>query len=316
MDVSTIKAVVGTNSWGSAVYGKMLRGESVDAGVLKETFECAKEKDVAVFDLAQDYGLGKAQKIFGSFGTDGVIISSKFTPTGRYKEGQVHKSFEKDLVDFNRGYVDIYWLHLPNDIEKNLAEIIELYRENKIRNIGISNFTLEESKLAKQILDEADIPLYGVQNHYSLLCRDWEKNGLIEWCKDNKISFWAWAVLEEGMLTNPKTKSKKSLMKIFFNRKKKKFQPLYDLMEDIGIRHNLTVPQVAMSFCSNKGIVPVCGCRKPYQVEQLIAAVKVKLDSEEIRQLENEADRLNVKILGADIFRFAVKKQKRGKNDP
>ena len=91
MDVSTIKAVVGTNSWGSAVYGKMLRGESVDAGVLKETFECAKEKDVAVFDLAQDYGLGKAQKIFGSFGTDGVIISSKFTPTGRYKEGQVSR---------------------------------------------------------------------------------------------------------------------------------------------------------------------------------------------------------------------------------
>ena len=308
MKVSDIKAVVGTNSWGSAAYGKILRGESVDESVLKSTFDCAKEKNIAVFDLAQDYGLGKAQKIFGRFGTDGVIVSSKFTPTGRYKKGQVRKSFEKDLTEFNRDYVDIYWLHLPNDIEKNLAEIIDLYREKKIRYVGVSNFTLEECQLAKSILDDVGIPLYGVQNHYSLLCRDWEKNGLVNWCKENKISFWAWAVLEEGMLTNPNAKSKKSLMKIIFNRKKKKLHPLYDMMEDIGNRHNLTIPQVAMSFCSSKGIIPVCGCRKSYQVEQLATAINTKLDDEEILRLENESDRLNVKILGADIFRFAVRK--------
>lgn len=308
MEVSDIKAVVGTNSWGSAAYGKLLRGESVDLEVLKSTFDCAKEKNIAVFDLAQDYGLGKAQKIFGSFGTDEVIISSKFTPTGRYKTEQVRKAFEKDLADFKRDYVDIYWLHLPNDIEKNLAEIIELYREKKILYIGVSNFTLEECKMAKEILDEAGISLYGVQNHYSLLCRDWEKNGLVNWCKENNITFWAWAVLEEGMLTNPKAKSKKSLMKIYFNRKKKKLRPLYELMEKIGDNHKLTVPQVAMSFCSSKGIVPVCGCRKPYQVEQLEAAVNIKLTDEEILQLEKEVERLNVKILGADIFRFAVRK--------
>ncbi len=286
----------------------MLRGESVGVEVLKLTFDCAKEKNIGVFDLAQDYGLGKAQKIFGSFGTEDVIISSKFTPVGRYKAGQVRKSFEKDLSEFHRDYIDIYWLHLPSDIEKNLSEIIELYREKKIRYIGVSNFTLEECQLAKRILDEAGIPLYGVQNHYSLLCREWEKNGVVDWCKENKITFWAWAVLEEGMLTNPKVKSKKSLMKIYFNRKKKKLRPLYELMEKIGNSHSLGIPQVAMSFCSSKGIVPVCGCRKPYQVEQLEAAVKTKLTDEEILQLENEAEKLNVKILGADIFRFAVRK--------
>lgn len=91
-------------------------------------------------------------------------------------------------------------------------------------------------------------------------------------------------------------------------KKKKKLRPLYELMEKIGDNHKLTVPQVAMSFCSSKGIVPVCGCRKPYQVEQLEAAVNIKLMDEEILQLEKEAERLNVKILGADIFRFAVRK--------
>lgn len=45
MEVSEIKAVVGTNSWGSAAYEKMIRGESVGVEVLKSTFNCAKKKE-------------------------------------------------------------------------------------------------------------------------------------------------------------------------------------------------------------------------------------------------------------------------------
>lgn len=310
MDILKPSAVVGTNSWGSAAYGKMLRGESVGVDTIRACFERAKEKGLLIFDLAQDYGLGKAQKMIGEFGTEDVIISAKFTPTGSYKSGQVRKSFEKDLQDFNRDYVDIYWLHLPSDIEANLSEIIDLYKEGKIKHIGISNFTLEECVKAKAILDKAGIPLYGVQNHYSLINREWEKNGLVDWCFRNGISFWAWAVLEEGMLTDPKVKTKMSLMKLMFNRKKRKLHSLYQLMEKVGEVHGITIPQVAMAFCSSKGVVPVCGCRKPYQVDQLQDAVSVTLSDSEIKSLENEADKLNVKILGADMFRFAVKKSK------
>lgn len=310
MDILKPSAVVGTNSWGSAAYGKMLRGESVGVDTIRACFERAKEKGLLIFDLAQDYGLGKAQKMIGEFGTEDVIISAKFTPTGSYKSGQVRKSFEKDLQDFNRDYVDIYWLHLPSDIEANLSEIIDLYKEGKIKHIGISNFTLEECVKAKAILDKEGIPLYGVQNHYSLINREWEKNGLVDWCFRNGISFWAWAVLEEGMLTDPKVKTKMSLMKLMFNRKKRKLHSLYQLMEKVGEAHGITIPQVAMAFCASKGIVPVCGCRKPYQVDQLLDAVSVCLSDSEIKSLENEADKLNVKILGADMFRFAVKKSK------
>ena len=310
MDILKPSAVVGTNSWGSAAYGKMLRGESVGIDTIRACFERAKEKGLLIFDLAQDYGLGKAQKMIGEFGTEDVIISAKFTPTGSYKASQVRKSLEKDLQDFNRDYVDIYWLHLPSDIEANLSEIIDLYKEGKIKHIGISNFTLEECILAKAILDKAGIPLYGVQNHYSLINREWEKIGLVDWCNRNDILFWAWAVLEEGMLTDPKVKTKMSLMKLIFNRKKRKLHSLYQLMEKVGEAHGITIPQVAMAFCESKGIVPVCGCRKPYQVDQLLDAVSVCLSDSEIKSLENEADKLNVKILGADMFRFAVKKSK------
>lgn len=310
MDILKPTAVIGTNAWGSALYEKAMRGSSVDDDVLKDAMKTAQEKDIPIYDLARDYGLGKAQKMIGDFGTDDIIISAKYTPFTRYKSGCVRKSLMKDLDDFKRECVDIYWLHLPTDIEEHLNEIIELYREEKIRYIGVSNFTLDECKKAKAILDEAGIPLYGVQNHYSIICREWEKNGLLQWCRENDISFWGWAVLEEGLLVDPRI-PKKTTMKFVFKKKVRKLTGLYKVMIKIAERHDIKVPQVAMAFCASKGIVPMCGCRKPEQVAELADASRVKLTSGEIKRLEEAADRADVKILGADIFRFFVKKSKK-----
>ena len=173
--------------------------------------------------------------------------------------------------------MDIYWLHLPTDIEEHLNEIIELYNEGKIKHIGVSNFTLEECKRSKDILDKAGIALYGVQNHFSIICREWEKNGLLQWCKDNDVSFWGWAVLEEGLLVDPRI-PKKSTMKFAFKRKVKKLAGLYKVM---------------------------------IKVAELAEAARVVLTSGEIKRLEEAADAANVKIMGADIFRPFVLKSKK-----
>ena len=308
------KAVIGTNSWGGKAYGKALRGSYVEYSVIKDAMREAVDQGLMIYDLARDYGLGKAQKMFGNLaeeiGEDGLIISAKYTPFTHYKKNCVRKSLEKDLADFRRSYVDIYWLHLPTDIEQHLSEIIRLYNEGKIRNIGVSNFTLEECRLAKRILDKAGIPLYGVQDHYSLISREWEKNGLLDWCRENGIAFWAWAVLEEGMLTDPRVKTKFSLMKCFMNRQKRKMHELYRVMIAVAKRHHITVPLVAEAYCVNKGIVPICGCRKPKQVRELAEAVNVKLTSGEVRKLEEAAEQSGAKVLGHDLFRFAVLKKR------
>ena len=310
MDILKPTAVIGTNAWGSALYEKAMRGSAVEDDVLRDAMEMAQEKDIPIYDLDRDYGLGKAQKMIGDFGTDDIIISAKYTPFTHYKSGCVRKSLMKDLDDFKRDYVDIYWLHLPTDIEDHLKEIIELYREGKIKHIGISNFTLNECKKSKAILDKAGIPLYGVQNHYSIICREWEKNGLLHWCKENNISFWGWAVLEEGLLVDPRI-PKKSAMKFAFKRKVRKLTWLYKVMIKVAERHDIKVPQVAMAFCATKGVVPMCGCRKPEQVAELAEAAQVVLTRGEIKRLEEAADRANVKIMGADIFRPFVLKSKK-----
>ncbi len=308
MDILHPTAVIGTNSWGSAAYGTMLRGSSVDDDTIREAMRTAEDCDLKIYDLARDYGFGKAQKMIGEFGTDGIYISAKYTPFSGYKAGCVRESLEKDLSDFRREYVDIYWLHLPTDIELHMEEIITLAREGKIRHIGVSNFNPEECKTAKRILDDAGMKLYGVQNHYSIISRECENDGLLEWCRENDISFWAWAVLEEGMLVDPRVKTKGSILKLIYNHQKRKMRELYQIMIDIADGRSITVPQVAIAFCANKGIVPVCGCRKPKQVKELAEAVKVVLTKEEIKQLESAADKSNAKIMKPELFRAFVKK--------
>ena len=304
-----IKAVIGTNSWGSKAYGKILRGSYVRDDVIRDAVKEADALGLTVYDLARDYGLGKAQKMIGEFGTENIILSAKYTPAGHYKAGCVRKSLEKDLDDFKRDYVDFYWLHLPTDIEQHLSEMIELFKEGKIRHIGVSNFNLAECKLSEQILEKAGIPLYGVQNHYSIIARDWEKNGLLDWCRENGIAFWAWAVLEEGMLTDPRIKKKFTIMNLILNRQKKKLYPLYRVMIAVAKRHNITVPQVAEACCTNKGIIPICGCRKPKQVRELAEAAEVKLTRKEMQRLEEAADQSQAKVLGYDMFRTFVPKK-------
>lgn len=311
MNVENIKAAIGTNSWGSAAYQTLLRGSVADEDAIKETISKAYALDMAVFDTAQDYGLGKCQPMLGRLCGADAILSAKYTPSGRdTSEGRVRLSLEKDLTEMRRDFVDIYWLHLPNDIDENIGEMAALYREGKIKNIGISNFTLEECQHVKALLDKEGIPLYGVQNHYSLINRDWEKDGLVEWCCENGVSFWAWAVLEEGLLTGPrKVNEKWTIMKGLYGRKRHRLYRLFAVMQRIGRRHGLTIAQVATAFVSSKGIVPVCGCRRAQQVQALYQAVNTTLSPDEIALLEQTADELDVRFFGKDIFRFAVKKK-------
>ena len=63
IDILKPTAVIGPNAWGSALYEKAMRGSAVGDDVLRDAMKMAQEKDIPLYDLARDYGLGKAQKI-------------------------------------------------------------------------------------------------------------------------------------------------------------------------------------------------------------------------------------------------------------
>ena len=65
MDIMKPAAVIGTNAWGGKLYGKAMRGSYVEDEVIRNAMKTAKEQDICIYDLARDYGLGKAEKMIG-----------------------------------------------------------------------------------------------------------------------------------------------------------------------------------------------------------------------------------------------------------
>ena len=174
-------------------------------------FDIAEESDINYFDLYSSNpelrsAVGKALK--GR--REKFIIQSHLCSVWKNEQymrtrnlAEVKAGFEEMMRLLQTDYIDVGMIHYC-DALSDWDEILrngildyarELKAAGKIRHIGISNFNLSECKQAKMILDKAEIPLYGVQNHYSLIARDWEKNGVVGWCRENGISFWAWAVL-------------------------------------------------------------------------------------------------------------------------
>ena len=98
-------------------------------------------------------------------------------------------------------YIDIYWIHNPMDVEKYTPMIAPLYKSGLIKSVGVSNHNLAELKRAQEILDKDGIKITAVQNHYSLLNRSSETSGLLDYCKENNITFFAYMILEQGALT-------------------------------------------------------------------------------------------------------------------
>lgn len=300
-----MKAVIGTNSWGSKTYATVLRGYSVNENVIAATAAQAYKRHIPIFDTAPFYGLGEAEKLLGKYAPEGSVISDKFSPKKKYRYGSVRKALESSLTALERDIVDIYWLHLPVNIADNLSEMAEILLDSgKIRSIGISNFNTEECEKAKEILDIYNVPLYGVQNHYSILSRDWEKNGLTAWCRENNAKFWAWAVLEEGMLIPPNKDETPSVLKIVYDKKRFSLAHLYKTMSKVGKKYGLSHAETAISFCSAKGIIPVCGCRRPSHAASVCKAVNTLISAEDVLLLENAADETGITLIGSDMFRM------------
>ena len=97
---------------------------------------------------------------------------------------------------------DIYWIHNVVDAPKWTEELSKYFEcKDNVPMLGVSNHNLEEIKQAAKILKEHGLKLSAVQNHFSLINRSSEKSGILEYCKQNDIYFFAYMVLEQGALT-------------------------------------------------------------------------------------------------------------------
>jgi aryl-alcohol dehydrogenase-like predicted oxidoreductase len=189
-------------------------GMRIDADQTKQVVDAALEAGINYFDTAESYGQGQSEEFLGrALGNrrSEAIIATKWGghTLGEGERGgdpaQIRRRLEASLTRLGTDYVDHYQLHRPDPLtpqEETLGCLGELRQEGKIRAIGCSNFSADQLGEAHAAADARGVPQYAsVQNHYSVLTRDPETNGVFDACRQMGIAFVPYFPLESGLLT-------------------------------------------------------------------------------------------------------------------
>ena len=190
-------------------------GMTIDAAATKGVVDAAIDAGINYFDTAESYGQGQSEEFLGqALGSrrGDVLVASKWGHTVSLKEGDrggdpavVRRSLEATLQRLGTDYVDHYQLHRPDPatpVEETLGALEDLRAEGKVREIGITHFTAAEvdgAAAAAQRSGRAPFP--SLQNHYSLLTRAPETDGVLEACARHDLVFVPYFPLESGLLT-------------------------------------------------------------------------------------------------------------------
>lgn len=307
MSTTIPKIALGAWSWGAgAAGGDQVFGNHLFEAELKPVFEKAMECGLNLWDTAAVYGEGTSERILGSFvkdvRRDSIILSTKFTPQiAGSSPDAMQEMIDGSKERLHTDVIDVYWIHNPMDVEKWTPDFIPLAKSGQIKTIGVSNHNLAEIKRANEILAAEGLKVSAVQNHYSLLHRSSERAGILDYCKENGITFYSYMVLEQGALTGryseenpfPEGTGRGEA----YNPYLKELTALIDEMKIIGTRFDASPAQVATAWAIAKGTLPIIGVTKVHQVEEAVKAAQIELTADEISRLERLGDETGVHTL-------------------
>ena len=302
------KIALGTWAWGAGAFGgDTVFGSKTDAETLKAVFDAAMKAGLNLWDTATAYGMGESERILGTLAQQyerrDVEISTKFTPQiAEIYENSVEKMALASMERMGLDYIDIYWIHNPMDVERWTPGLIPLLRSGKVKRVGVSNHNIKEIRRANEILGEAGFKVSAVQNHFSLLYRSSEKGGVLDYCREQGIEFWAYMVLEQGALSGKYDKTHPLPAE---SDRGKKYNPVLEQLEAltsemtaIGRKYGASCSQIGIAWAIAKGTLPIIGATKERHVIEAAEAAKIQLTAEEVARLEALADATGIDTRG------------------
>lgn len=297
------KIALGAWAWGNdGTFGNEHKTED-----LKPIYDKAMELGLNLWDTAYVYGMGKSEEVLGEFlrtsNREDYVISTKFTPqlAEMFEANEVTSMYENSAKILGVDEIDIFWIHNPVGAPDWTKKLVETAKEHDIKMIGVSNHNLAEIKEANEILKEAGLKLDAVQNHYSLLNRSSEDSGILEYCQENDIIFFSYMVLEQGALSGkydtehpfPEGSDRANA----YGDSLAEIEELNKAIAEIAEAHDAKVAQLPIAWAVAKGTLPIIGATKVHHVEDAAEAVEIELTDDEIRTMEELADKANVNTI-------------------
>ena len=198
------RVAIGTWAIGGWMWGGTDETESIS------TIRAALDHGINVIDTAPAYGFGRSEEIVGKAIADGhlrdkVVIATKvglewkdgnvFRNASR---GRIMREIEDSLRRLRTDYIDVYQVHWPDPlvaVEETAAAMQTLFRQGKIRAIGVSNFSVEQMQQFRSVA-----PLHVLQSPYNLFERGIEAD-LLPYCRKNNIATFGYGALCRGLLS-------------------------------------------------------------------------------------------------------------------
>lgn len=179
-----------------------------------------------LYDNHQAVGQGiKASKVK----REQLFITSKIKPENlNYKT--IKEDTKRFLAELNIEYLDLILIHWPNKeipLENSLKALKEVKAEGLVKNIGVSNFTINHLKDALKLYPDL-IAVNQVEFHPTLYQKD-----LLDFCQKNEITLTAYSPLARG--------------EIFEN----------EIMQKLADEYNKSAAKLTLKWLIDKNIVAI-----------------------------------------------------------
>jgi len=198
------RVAIGTWAIGGWMWGGTDEAESI------ATIRAAFEHGINIVDTAPAYGFGRSEEIVGRAIAEGRLRADVLIATKaglEWEDGRVFRNasrarimreIEDSLRRLRTDYIDIYQVHWPDPlvtIEETAEAMHTLFRQGKIRAIGVSNFSVSQMDRFRRVA-----PLHVLQPPYNLFERGIEAD-LLPYCRKNKIATLGYGALCRGLLS-------------------------------------------------------------------------------------------------------------------
>ena len=261
------------------------------------TIRAALEHGINVIDTAPVYGFGRSEELVGKAIAPGSLRSRVLiaTKTGlEWENGRVFRNasrtrilreVEDSLRRLQTDHIDIYQVHWPDPlvpIEETAEAMHTLFRQGKIRAIGVSNFSIRQMEEFRRVA-----PLHVLQPPYNLFEREIEAD-ILPYCRTNKIATFGYGALCRGLLSG-RMRPDTTFDGDDLRRTDPKFQhPRFDqylfavqqLDQLAQNRFDKHVVQLAIRWILDQGITTALwGARHPGQLEPVEDVAGWRLDA-------------------------------------
>ena len=277
-------------------------------------------------DTADVYQFGQSEKILGDLLQgirNEVILATKFSNGASPDANQLHKgnsrkamlySIEQSLRRLKTDYIDLYWVHHPDDVtpsEELLRGLEDLARAGKILYAGLSNFPAWRLSRAATIAElKNTVPIAAAQFQHSLVNREPEAD-LIPASQALGLGMVTWSPLGGGMLTGKYRKGEKGREegfggKVFQQENSIQRTAILDAVLSIAGELSVSADQVAIAWAGTHGPIPIIGPKSLQQAESNLHAIDVVLSPDQIQLLDSvsritTSDQNRIPILSSGV---------------